>query len=132
VQDIGCEGGVERAGLASITVNPMSTGSMYLVANRRVVSHATPMAGYLRALPRSPPRSLVRVRVRADDGRARHAIKMDPLEFRRKNIATSAGAASSIRRRGRQVAAARDGLRRMSDVEVVTGRGIALGTHHVS
>src|SRR5439155_12334743 len=40
--------GVERpGGTNSITVNPMSTGSMYTVANRRVVSHAVPMVGYL-------------------------------------------------------------------------------------
>src|SRR5262249_6509626 len=48
--------GIERAGgTASITVNPMSTGSMYRIANRRVVSHAVPMQGYLRgAALRSP------------------------------------------------------------------------------
>ena len=48
--------GVERTGgVGSIPVNPMSTGSMYTVANRRVISHAVPMAGYLRgAALRSP------------------------------------------------------------------------------
>ncbi len=61
--------GVERAsGSASITVNPMSTGSMYVVPNRRVVSHAVPMQGYLRgAALRSPLDLSVRLRFRADD-----------------------------------------------------------------
>ena len=33
-------------GAGSIPVNRMSTGSMYAVANRRVVSHAVPMVGF--------------------------------------------------------------------------------------
>ena len=42
-------------GAGSIPVNRMSTGSMYAVANRRVVSHAVPMVGYLKGAPlRSP------------------------------------------------------------------------------
>src|SRR5262249_228289 len=42
-------------GPPSIPVNRMSTGSMYAVANRRVVSHAVPMVGMLRGAPlRSP------------------------------------------------------------------------------
>ncbi len=43
------------SGPPSIPVNRMSTGSMYAVANRRVVSHAVPMVGYLKGAPlRSP------------------------------------------------------------------------------
>src|SRR5262249_39554951 len=45
----------QTSGPPSIPVNRMSTGSMYAVANRRVVSHAVPMVGYLKGAPlRSP------------------------------------------------------------------------------
>src|SRR5205807_8319120 len=80
--------GVERAGGSnSITVNPMSTGSMYTVANRRVISHAVPMVGYLRGAALCSPLDLsfAFASEQTIDELA-HAIKMDPLEFRRKNI----------------------------------------------
>jgi CO/xanthine dehydrogenase Mo-binding subunit len=126
--------GVERAsGSASITVNPMSTGSMYTVPNRKVVSHAVPMAGYLRgAALRSPLDLSFSFASEQTIDELAYAIKMDPLEFRRKNIGD---------RRWRGVldaaAAAANWTPRLaaaspSDAEVVTGRGIGLGTHHVS
>jgi CO/xanthine dehydrogenase Mo-binding subunit len=126
--------GVERAsGSASITVNPMSTGSMYTVANRRVVSHAVPMEGYLRgAALRSPlDLSFAFASEQAMDELA-YAIKMDPLEFRRKNIGDKRwlgvlnAAAEAAKWTPRVMAAS------LSNAEVVTGRGIGLGTHHVS
>ena len=80
--------GVERAsGSASITVNPMSTGSMYVVPNRRVISHAVPMEGYLRgAALRSPLDLSFAFASEQTIDELAHALKMDPLEFRRKNI----------------------------------------------
>ena len=89
VQDIALQKpGVERAGGSdSITVNPMSTGSMYTVANRRVVSHAVPMVGYLRgAALRSPLDLSFAFASEQTIDELAYAIKMDPLEFRRKNI----------------------------------------------
>ena len=126
--------GVERAsGSDSITVNPMSTGSMYKVPNRKVVSHAVPMAGYLRgAALRSPlDLSFCFASEQTIDELA-HAIKMDPLEFRRKNIGDKRwlgvlnAAAEAARWTPRVMASS------LSDAEIVTGRGIGLGTHHVS
>ena len=126
--------GVERAsGSNSITVNPMSTGSMYNVPNRKVVSHAVPMAGYLRgAALRSPlDLSFCFASEQTIDELA-HAIKMDPLEFRRKNIGDKRwlgvlnAAAEAAQWTPRVMASS------LSDAEVVTGRGIGLGTHHVS
>jgi CO/xanthine dehydrogenase Mo-binding subunit len=126
--------GVERAsGSASITVNPMSTGSMYTVPNRKVVSHAVPMAGYLRgAALRSPLDLSFSFASEQTIDELAYAIKMDPLEFRRKNIGDK-------RWRGvlDAAAAAANWTLRLaasspSDAEVVTGRGIGLGTHHVS
>jgi nicotinate dehydrogenase subunit B len=126
--------GVERAsGSGSITVNPMSTGSMYKVPNRKVVSHAVPMAGYLRgAALRSPlDLSFCFASEQTMDELA-HSIKMDPLEFRRKNIGDKRwlgvlnAAAEASRWTPRVMASS------LSDAETVTGRGIGLGTHHVS
>jgi len=126
--------GVERAsGSGSITVNPMSTGSMYTVRNRKVVSHAVPMAGFLRgAALRSPlDLSFCFASEQTIDELA-HAIKMDPLEFRRKNIGDKRwlgvlnAAAEAARWTPRVLASP------VSDAEIVTGRGIGLGTHHVS
>lgn len=126
--------GVERAsGSASITVNPMSTGSMYTVPNRKVVSHAVPMAGYLRgAALRSPLDLSFAFASEQTIDELAYAMKMDPLEFRRNNIGDrrwrgvldAAAAAANWRPR---VAASL-----FFDSELVTGRGIALGTHHVS
>ena len=135
VQDISLQKqGVERAGgTNSITVNPMSTGSMYQVANRRVVSHAVPMVGYLRgAALRSPLDLSFAFASEQTIDELAQAIKMDPLEFRRKNIGDKRwlgvlnAAAEAARWTPRRAAAS------LSDAEVVTGRGIGLGTHHVS
>jgi nicotinate dehydrogenase subunit B len=61
-----------------------------------------------------------------------HAAKMDPLEFRRKNMADSRWlgvleAATKAASWTLRVAASE-----LSDADVVKGRGIAVGTHHVS
>jgi CO/xanthine dehydrogenase Mo-binding subunit len=126
--------GVERAsGSGSITVNPMSTGSMYIVGNRRVVSHAVPMAGYLRGAALRSPLDLAFAFAseQAMDELA-FALKMDPLEFRRKNIGDKRwlgvlnAAAEAANWKPRVMASS------LSSDEVVTGRGIGLGTHHVS
>jgi CO/xanthine dehydrogenase Mo-binding subunit len=135
VQDISLQKpGVERAGgTNSITVNPMSTGSMYVVANRRVVSHAVPMVGYLRgAALRSPLDLSFAFASEQTIDELASAIKMDPLEFRRKNIGDKRwlgvlNAAAAAADWKPSVAGTK-----LSDAEVVTGRGIGLGTHHVS
>ncbi len=126
--------GSERAqGSGSILVNPMSTGSMYKIPNRRVSSHAVPMEGYLRgAALRSPlDLSFAFASEQTIDELAK-ALGMDPFEFRRKNIGDrrwlgvldAAAEAANWRKR---VSATP-----LSNDEIVTGRGIALGTHHVS
>src|SRR5262249_60662589 len=60
------------------------------------------------------------------------AVKMDPLAFRRRNIGDARwlgvlnAAAEAAQWRPRVAASA------LSNAETVTGRGIGLGTHHVS
>ena len=111
----------------------MSTGSMYKVANRRVISHAVPMAGYLRgAALRSPLDLSFAFASEQTIDELATAIKMDPLEFRRKNIGDKRwlgvlnAAAEAAKWQHRVMGA------NVSDADVVTGRGIGLGTHHVS
>jgi nicotinate dehydrogenase subunit B len=127
-------GPAERtAGSFSIVVNRISTGSMYRAPNRRVVSHAIPMTGLLKGSPlRSPLDMALSFASEQTIDDLAHAAKMDPLEFRRRNIGdtrwlgvleAAANAAGWMPR----VAAST-----LSDADVVTGRGIAVGTHHVS
>jgi nicotinate dehydrogenase subunit B len=127
-------GPAERtSGAASIPVNRMSTGSMYASPNRRVVSHAVPMVGYLRgAALRSPlDLSFSFASEQVIDALA-HMARVDPLIFRRNNIAdprwlgvlNAAAAAAGLS----------SGLPRSltSGGDIAIGWGVGLGTHHVS
>jgi nicotinate dehydrogenase subunit B len=121
------------AGSFSIIVNRMSTGSMYLAPNRRVISHAVPMVGLLKgASLRSPLDMALSFASEQTIDDLAYAAKLDPLEFRRKNMGDTRwlgvleAAAAAAGWTPRLLAS------RLSDDEIVTGRGIAIGTHHVS
>jgi len=120
-------------GAGSIPVNRMSTGSMYTVANRRVISHAVPMVGYLKGAPlRSPLDLSFAFASEQTIDELASAAKMDPLAFRRKNIGDARwlgvlNAAAEAAKWTPRLAASS-----LSSADVVTGRGIGLGTHHVS
>ncbi len=124
----------ERTGGSnSITVNPISTGSMYRLPSRRVISHAVPMVGLLRgAALRSPLDLNYGFASEQTIDELAFMIGMDPLEFRHKNIAGPRwmdvlnAAANAAGWTARAAASA------LQDKEVVSGRGIGLGTHHVS
>jgi CO/xanthine dehydrogenase Mo-binding subunit len=124
----------ERTGGSnSIIVNRMSTGAMYAIPNRRVVSHAVPMLGLLKGSPlRSPMDMHYSFASEQVIDELAHAAGLDPLEFRRRNIAGERwlgvleAAAQAAGWTPRVAAAA------LSDADIVTGRGIAIGTHHVS
>jgi CO/xanthine dehydrogenase Mo-binding subunit len=124
----------ERAkGPPSIPVNRMSTGSMYTVANRRVVSHAVPMVGMLKGAPlRSPLDLSFAFASEQTIDELATAAKMDPLEFRRRNIGDARwlgvlnAAAEAAKWQPRLAAST------LGKGEIVRGRGIGLGTHHVS
>jgi CO/xanthine dehydrogenase Mo-binding subunit len=121
------------AGSFSIVVNRISTGSMYRAANRRVVSHAIPMVGLLKGSPlRSPLDMALSFASEQTIDDLAHAAKMDPLEFRRRNMGDTRWlgvleAAATAAGWTPRVAASQ-----LSDADIVTGRGIAVGTHHVS
>jgi nicotinate dehydrogenase subunit B len=121
------------AGTLSIVVNRMSTGSMYRVPNRRVVSHAVPMVGLLKgASLRSPLDMALSFASEQTIDELARAAKMDPLEFRRKNMGDTRWLGvldAAAEAAGWKPALAAS---RLSGAEIVTGRGIAVGTHHVS
>jgi CO/xanthine dehydrogenase Mo-binding subunit len=123
----------QASGPPSIPVNRMSTGSMYTVANRRVVSHAVPMTGYLKGAPlRSPLDLSFAFASEQTIDELAHAVKMDPLQFRRRNIGDARwlgvlNAAAEAASWSPRVAASS-----LPRAAVVSGRGIGLGTHHVS
>jgi CO/xanthine dehydrogenase Mo-binding subunit len=120
-------------GSFSIIVNRMSTGSMYGVPNRRVVSHAIPMLGMLKGSPlRSPLDMALSFASEQTIDDLAHAAKMDPLEFRRKNMGDRRwlGVLEAVANAAGWML--RPSASHLSDAEIVTGRGIAVGTHHVS
>jgi CO/xanthine dehydrogenase Mo-binding subunit len=114
-------------------VNPLVCGGMYDIANLRLVNHRLPALDYLRgAWLRSPlDLSFAFVSEQAID-RTAHALAIDPLEFRRRNI-------RDPRWRGvLDAAAAAFGWAapwnpgRLAGTRLRRGRGIGLGTHLVS
>jgi CO/xanthine dehydrogenase Mo-binding subunit len=122
-----------NSGSNSIIVNRMSTGAVYAIPNRRVVSHMIPMTGLLKGAPlRSPMDMHYSFASEQVIDELAHAAGIDPLEFRRRNIAGERwlgvlnAAAEAAGWKPRVAASAR------SDAELVTGRGIGIGTHHVS
>jgi nicotinate dehydrogenase subunit B len=124
----------ERAGgTTSITVNPINTGSMYVIANRRVVSHAVPMEGLLRgAALRSPLDLNYGFSSEQTIDELAYAVKMDPLQFRRKNIGGQRwmgvlDAAAQAAGWTPRVAASS-----LSSGRIAKGRGIGLATHNFS
>jgi CO/xanthine dehydrogenase Mo-binding subunit len=120
-------------GPPSIPVNRMSTGSMYAVANRRVVSHAIPMVGMLRGAPlRSPLDLSFAFASEQTIDELAFAAKLDPLEFRRKNIGDQRwlGVLNAAAQAAGWTPRVAGSVRSRS--EVASGRGIGLGTHHVS
>lgn len=126
--------GIERAsGSGSITVNPISTGSMYKIQNRRVTSHAVPMVNYLRgAALRSPLDLSFAFASEQTIDELAQAVKLDPLEFRRRNIGDERwlGVLEAAAKAANWMPKVMGSD--LSKDEVVKGRGIALGTHHVS
>jgi nicotinate dehydrogenase subunit B len=121
------------AGSFSIIVNRMSTGSMYRIPNRRVTSHAVPMLGLLKGSPlRSPLDMALSFASEQTIDELAFAVKMDPFEFRRKNMGDTRwlGVLEAVAKAAGWVPA--PAALRLSHAEVVTGRGIAVGTHHVS
>jgi CO/xanthine dehydrogenase Mo-binding subunit len=117
-----------------------NSGTQYTIPNRRVISKSLPLEpGYLKTGPlRGPgaPQSLFACEQMIDE--LAYAAKMDPVAFRLQNIATTGdpgyGSAGGPRWLGVLTAVAqaanwtpRVAASNLSDANIVTGRGVALG-----
>jgi nicotinate dehydrogenase subunit B len=124
---------VEREGTAAQQVSPLNLGSMYDVANLKLVNHRVPGMGYLKgAWLRSPlDLSFSFASEQAVDQLA-YALKMDPWVFRQRNIKDERwlGVLNAVAQaadwKPRQAAS------NLSTAKIVTGRGIGVGTHLAS
>jgi len=123
----------EREGTAAQQVSPLNLGSMYDVANLKLVNHRVPAMGYLKgAWLRSPlDLSFSFASEQAIDQLA-YLLKMDPWTFRQRNIKDERwlgvlnAVAQAANWKPRQAAL------NLSSAKIVTGRGIGVGTHLAS
>ena len=123
----------EREGTAAQQVSPLNLGSMYDVANLKLVNHRVPGMGYLKgAWLRSPlDLSFSFASEQAIDQLA-YVLTMDPWVFRQRNIKDERwlGVLNAVAQaadwKPRQAAS------NLSTAKIVTGRGIGVGTHLAS
>ncbi len=123
----------EWPAMAAQQINPLVLGGQYKIPNVHLLNHHVPGVDYLKAAwLRSPlDLSLTFVSEQAIDDLA-FQLKQDPFEFRRKNIIDERwlgvleGAATAANWQNRAAA------QNVAESEVVTGRGIGLGTHLAS
>jgi nicotinate dehydrogenase subunit B len=117
----------------AMQVNPLCCGGMYDIPNVRLVNHHVPGLGYLKgAWLRSPlDLSFSFTSEQAIDQLA-FLLKLDPYEFRRRNIKNEhwLGVLDAAAKAAKW--AARPAASNLSKANVVTGRGIGMGTHLAS
>jgi nicotinate dehydrogenase subunit B len=123
----------EREGSAAQQVSPLNLGSMYDVANLRLVNHRVPGMGFLKgAWLRSPlDLSFSFASEQAIDALA-YLVKMDPYLFRQRNIkdARWLGVLDAVAQAAKWTP--RPAASNLSNARIVTGRGIGVGTHLAS
>jgi CO/xanthine dehydrogenase Mo-binding subunit len=123
----------EREGSAAQQVSPLNLGSMYDVANLKLVNHRVPGLGYLKgAWLRSPlDLSFSFASEQAIDQLA-YLLKMDPYAFRQRNIKDERwlGVLNAVAQASNWKT--RPAASNLSNAKVVTGRGIGIGTHLAS
>jgi nicotinate dehydrogenase subunit B len=117
----------------AMQVNPLCCGGMYDIPNVRLVNHHVPGLGYLKgAWLRSPlDLSFSFASEQAIDQLA-FLMKMDPHEFRQRNIkdARWLGVLDAAAKAAQWVP--RQATANLARANVVTGRGIGMGTHLAS
>jgi nicotinate dehydrogenase subunit B len=123
----------EREGSAAQQVSPLNLGSMYDVANLKLVNHRVPGLPYLKgAWLRSPlDLSFSFASEQAIDQLA-YLLKMDPYLFRQRNIkdARWLGVLDAVARAANWKP--RPAAANLSKAKTVSGRGIGVGTHLAS
>jgi CO/xanthine dehydrogenase Mo-binding subunit len=117
----------------AMQVNPLCCGGMYDIPHVRLVNHHVPGLGYLKAAwLRSPlDLSFSFTSEQAIDQLA-FLLKMDPYEFRRRNITNDRwlGVLDAVAKAANWTA--RPAASNLSKSKTVTGRGIGMGTHLAS
>jgi nicotinate dehydrogenase subunit B len=125
----------EREGSAAQQVSPLNLGSMYDVANVRLVNHRVPGMGYLKgAWLRSPlDLSFSFASEQAIDQLA-YLLKTDPYLFRQRNIkdARWLGVLDAVAQAAKWTPRSAASNVALSKGKIVTGRGIGVGTHLAS
>jgi nicotinate dehydrogenase subunit B len=125
----------EREGSAAQQVSPLNLGSMYDVANVKLVNHRVPGMGYLKgAWLRSPlDLSFSFASEQAIDELA-HLLKMDPYLFRQRNIrdARWLGVLDAVAQASKWSPRPAASNLSLSKAKIVSGRGIGVGTHLAS
>jgi CO/xanthine dehydrogenase Mo-binding subunit len=124
----------ESADGTSRNLNKVTLGSMYEIPNLRLVNHRVPgINGYLKASNLRSPLdvSFAFASEQVIDDLA-HLAGLDPIEFRRRNMSDARwrGVLDAVATAARWTP--RLAARRSSGSNIVTGRGVALGTHLVS
>src|SRR6185295_11219954 len=123
----------EREGSAAQQVSPLNLGSMYDVANLKLVNHRVPGMGLLKgAWLRSPlDLSFSFASEQAIDQLA-YLLKMDPYMFRQRNIKDERwlGVLNAVAQAAKWKP--RPAASNLSKAKIVTGRGIGVGTHLAS
>jgi nicotinate dehydrogenase subunit B len=117
----------------AMQVNPLCCGGMYDIPHVRLVNHHVPGLGYLKGgWLRSPlDLSFSFTSEQAIDQLA-FLLKLDPYEFRRRNIKDDRwlGVLDAAAKAAKW--AARPAASNLSQARIVTGRGIGMGTHLAS
>ena len=125
----------ERDGSAAQQVSPLNLGSMYDVANVKLVNHRVPGMGYLKgAWLRSPlDLSFSFASEQAIDQLA-YLLRMDPYAFRQRNIkdARWLGVLDAVAQASKWSPRPAASNLAVSRAKIVTGRGIGVGTHLAS
>ncbi len=116
--------------MAAQMVNPRTCGAMYAIPNRRLINFHVPGLELLKgAWLRSPLDLSFSFTSEQAIERLAYDLEMDPYEFRLKNIADERwqGVLDAVAEASDWTV--RRAASNLSDANVVTGRGIGLGTH---
>jgi nicotinate dehydrogenase subunit B len=120
----------EWPGGAASQVSPLNLGSMYVIPNLKLVNHKINVQGYLRAAwLRSPlDLSFSFASEQAIDQLA-FQLGIDPYEFRKRNMTDQRwlGVLDAVAQAAKWTP--RKAFANPSNANIVTGRGIGLGTH---
>jgi len=123
----------DTTGPIAMELSPLNLGSMYEIANRRLVNHRVPgIDGYLKgANLRSPLDVSIAFASEQTVDELAAVVGADPYEFRRRNMTDERwlGVLDAVAKAAHWQPREPGGARGRARARIATGRGIALGTH---